>query len=85
MQKIGTLFLANACLSPSIRTAMLNFSQTGSKEAKSLTGLLSAGEKKRHRVDPRTAIQVQCLPLYSIFAALNIRHVDYFSLDVEGA
>ena len=64
---------------------MLNFSQTGSKEASGLTGLLSAGEKMRHRIDPRTAIQIQCLPLYSILAVLKIRNVDYFSLDVEVA
>jgi len=27
---------------------------------------------------------VQCLPIYSILLALGIKHVDYFSLDVEG-
>ena len=29
-------------------------------------------------------INVQCFTLYSILNALNINHVDYFSLDVEG-
>jgi len=76
-------FLVNACLSPSTRTVMLNFSSTGTKEASGLTGLMSPGQKMRHRVDPKTAIQVQCLPLYSILAALNILHVDYFSLDED--
>ena len=85
MKKNRNAFLVNACLSPSTRTAMLNFSSTGSKEASGLTKLMSPGQKKRQSVDPKTAIQVQCLPLYSILAALNIRHVDYFSLDVEGA
>ncbi|KAF2350498.1 Methyltransferase FkbM [Trinorchestia longiramus] len=28
---------------------------------------------------------VQCLPLYSIVRALNINHIHFFSLDVEGA
>ncbi|CAL4136854.1 unnamed protein product, partial [Meganyctiphanes norvegica] len=28
--------------------------------------------------------EVQCLPLYSILAALNTSTVDYFSLDIEG-
>ena len=39
----------------------------------------------RYRVDPETAFQAECLPLYSILAALNTHHVDSFSLDVDGA
>ncbi len=39
----------------------------------------------RYRVDPETAFQAQCLPLYSILAALNTQHVDSFCLDVDGA
>jgi hypothetical protein len=38
--------------------------------------------KKMHRIKP---IKVQCFPLYSILAALGVSHVDYFSLDIEGA
>ena len=30
-------------------------------------------------------IQVQCFSLYSVLKALNNPHVDYFSLDIEGA
>ena len=30
-------------------------------------------------------IQVQCFPLYSVLMALGNPHIDYFSLDVEGA
>ena len=85
-KKNRNAFLVNACLSPSTRTVMLKFSSSRrSKEASGLTALMSPGQKLRHRVDPKTAIQVQCLPLYSILAALNIRHVDYFTLVVEGA
>merc|ERR1719245_929999 len=29
--------------------------------------------------------RLQCLPLYSILKALNVTHVDYLSLDVEGS
>ncbi|XP_046669334.1 uncharacterized protein LOC124360085 isoform X1 [Homalodisca vitripennis] len=29
-------------------------------------------------------VDVQCFPIYSYLLALNITHVDYFSLDVEG-
>lgn len=28
---------------------------------------------------------VQCLPLFSLLAAINVTTVDYFSLDVEGS
>jgi hypothetical protein len=28
---------------------------------------------------------MQCLPLYSILTAIGVNHVDYFSLDIEGA
>lgn len=30
-------------------------------------------------------VQVQCFPLYSVLKAMGNPHVDYFSLDVEGA
>ena len=30
-------------------------------------------------------IQVQCFPLYSVLVALDNPHIDYFSLDIEGA
>jgi hypothetical protein len=30
-------------------------------------------------------VDVQCFPFYSILLALGIRHIDVFSLDVEGA
>lgn len=36
----------------------------------------------RQRVPGYT--DVQCFPIYSYLLALNITHVDYFSLDVEG-
>jgi hypothetical protein len=35
-------------------------------------------------IPPGTAI-VQCFPLFSLLAALNVTQVDYFSLDVEGS
>lgn len=31
-----------------------------------------------------TTVNVQCFPFYSYILALNITHVDYFSLDIEG-
>ncbi|CAC5378243.1 unnamed protein product [Mytilus coruscus] len=32
----------------------------------------------------RNIVNVQCFPFYSIMKALNVTHVDFFSLDVEG-
>lgn len=29
-------------------------------------------------------VKAQCFPIYSYLLALNITHVDYFSLDIEG-
>ena len=33
----------------------------------------------------RSSTELQCLPLYSILRAIGVKHVDYFSLDIEGA
>ena len=33
----------------------------------------------------RTVVDVQCLPLYTLLAAMDFPTVDFFSLDVEGA
>ena len=33
----------------------------------------------------RTVVDVQCLPLYTLLAAMDFPKVDFFSLDVEGA
>lgn len=30
-------------------------------------------------------LEVQCFPLYTYLKALNVKTVDYFSLDIEGA
>ena len=32
-----------------------------------------------------TTIRVQCFPLYAVLKAIGVRHIDYFSLDIEGA
>ncbi|ODM94854.1 Protein Star [Orchesella cincta] len=32
----------------------------------------------------QTVVKVQCMPLFSLLAAMNVSVVDYFSLDVEG-
>ncbi|XP_076030830.1 protein Star-like [Oratosquilla oratoria] len=44
-----------------------------------------AGVGSQHAAPKATHTLVQCLPFYSILAALNVSTVHYFSLDVEGA
>jgi hypothetical protein len=37
-----------------------------------------------HDVVTEHTVDVQCFPLYSILRAINVSHIDFFSLDVEG-
>ncbi|ODM90244.1 Protein Star [Orchesella cincta] len=46
------------------------------------TGLAGLNERKYFGVN--VPLNVQCVPLFTILAALNITEIDYFSLDVEG-
>ena len=39
----------------------------------------------RWDLDYEREILVQCIPLYSVLMALNNPHIDYCSLDIEGA
>ncbi|CAL8144909.1 unnamed protein product [Orchesella dallaii] len=43
-----------------------------------------SGLNKRKGYGVIVPLSIQCIPLYTILAALNITEVDYFSLDVEG-
>lgn len=76
--------LINGCLSPIPRATVLNFTVAN------MMGGLTDNIEKSHLgviVDKKRIsgqVQVPCLPLYSILKALNVDHVDYFSLDVEG-
>lgn len=76
--------ILSACLSPVPRATVLNFTV-----AEMYGGLSSTMEKShlgriidKHRISG--SVTVPCLPLFSILMALGVRHVDYFSLDVEG-
>lgn len=67
-------FYINACLSPYNHPAVLKF-----KEDWAIGHLMEQNPGGSKTVD------VQCFPFYSILLALNIKHIDVFSLDVEGA
>lgn len=70
-------FSINACLSIYNYPVMMRFKQRFNQ------GKLVV---KDEDMDGKrgTVITVQCFPLYSILLALNITHIDFFSLDVEG-
>ena len=52
------------------------------KEGKSAR-MLGGGKFKDSPV--RTVVEVHCLPIFTLLAALDFPTVDFFSLDVEGA
>ncbi len=78
-------YLLNACLSPSPQSTKLNFTTAG------VLGGLERFMESTHkkwimRVQQlKQPLTVQCFPLFSVLSALGVDHVDYFSLDVEGA
>jgi hypothetical protein len=78
-------FVFGGCLSPVPRPAVLRFKSAGGQGglAEQLTKSLS-----RH-IDLYKSFEsldnVQCFPLSDLLAALGVSHVDYLSLDVQGA
>ena len=78
----------NACLSPVSAPKHFKYQEV------SHLGGLTAFEEKAHVETVRNTgynatrkeeISVMCYPLYSVMLALGRNHIDYFSLDVEGA
>ena len=47
-------------------------------------GKLITGKSKNSGDGKEMIHKVYCFPFYSMMLALNITHIDYFSLDVEG-
>ena len=74
----------NACLSPTYEPKQLHF-----KPAGLLGGLTTFIDTYEYRVNKemkdKFEIVVECFSLYHIMQAMGIDHIDYFSLDVEGA
>lgn len=75
-------FSINACLSPRMTAAKLNFNKAfnmgrviHNKEAE--RWMNQVGMKK-------DMVEIECFPLYSMMLALNRTTIDFFSLDVEG-
>ncbi len=76
MRKNRKAYTMNACASPTQVSSKLDFHASGV-----FGGLVDYNFAKRFN---KAVIEVPCFPLFSIFLALNISHVNYFSLDVEG-
>ena len=78
-------YTVNACLSPTTKPMVIPF-----RMASYIGGLTQYMEKshkeriQREFADGET-IPIQCFPLFSILQAMGVSHVDYFSLDIEGA
>jgi FkbM family methyltransferase len=87
LMKRRRAYLLNACLSPTTRATKLNFTTTGIEGG--LLATITMTNQKSQLDRGLFAILhpmiLQCFPLFSVLQALNMNHVDYLSLDVEGA
>ena len=54
-------------------------------EGKIKPSMLDRDIKENPLKDFEREIRVQCFPLFSVLKALDAMHIDYFSLDIEGA
>ena len=81
---------ANVCLSTQKSSMNVKFEVMDSP---AISGMLdengqsarSLGSSKFKKYPVKTVVDVQCLPLFTLLAAMDFPTVDFFSLDVEGA
>ena len=78
-------YMVNSCLSPTTYPMKIPFQLAGLTGG--LTDFMEESHKERLEMNhPGSEIvEIQCFPLFSILQAMGISHVDYFSLDIEGA
>lgn len=75
VKKNRKAWLSSSCLSKTLHPTIVTFKQSFN------VGRISLLKPGKHRSG---YVDIECFPLYSYLLALNISHVDYFSLDVEG-
>ena len=81
LSKNRNAYVVRACLSTASKPQTVRF-----KQARLLSGIATYNKLYNSGgYNSSPSVEVQCFPLNAITAALGIRHVDYFSLDVEGA
>jgi hypothetical protein len=76
-------YALNACLSPSGRTTTVRFKPAGGIGG--IVDQMATGHLELVRSHGVGDINVTCFAFNDITAALDIRYIDYWSLDVEGA
>ena len=83
LSKNRNAYVVRSCLSTTLKPQTVEF-----KLADLGGGIYSKMHNatvRQFHLDNKPSIDIQCFPLTSITAALGIQHVDYLSLDVEGA
>ena len=70
----------NTCLSPTPYPVQVNMEVKGDSGGSSKIRKSGVGVG----ADVSSVVQAECFPLYSILYALNFKHIDLFSLDIEG-
>ena len=77
------------CLSTSKKVEVMHFDVSSFSSGIFLDPKVKPGDLDHNANRPKepwkSEILVQCFPLYSVLMALNNPHIDYFSLDIEGA
>ncbi|CAG7709887.1 unnamed protein product [Allacma fusca] len=76
-------WFANICLSPYNNISEMQFAEANSDWGLDGIGKLLLPDTN-NMTHHRLYGTVRCFPLASLMAAMDIKHVDYFSLDVEG-
>jgi len=79
LKKNRRALVLRGCLSPSPRPGLVKFRL---QESWSGVSVLNKNVKAEDKTVPET--DVQCFSLNSIMAAIGVRHIDFFVLDVEG-
>ena len=75
-------FSINSCLSTSVKTERVVFQPSGLFGG--IDGKMDSTHMKVIKEHSSPSIIAQCFPFWSILQAIPRKHVDYFSLDVEG-
>ncbi|XP_013412928.1 uncharacterized protein LOC106175455 [Lingula anatina] len=82
LNKNRKTYVANTCLATGRSPAMVDFTF-----AREIGGIPKKGHAipkgEQHVIEGKS--RIQCFPIHSLLAAIGRNHVDYFSLDVEGA
>jgi len=71
-------YVMSACLSPERRPMTVRMQPAG------VFGGIADKMSRTHLQFKKPEVSVHCFPLNAIMAAINVSHVDYLSLDVEG-